>query len=255
MVYKRLFIISIIAIFGFTSLLSQQRGKATFYSKRATGARTANGERLHHDSMTCAHRTYPFGTLLRVTNPANGNEVVVRVTDRGPFVRGRIIDLSWGAAKKLGIISQGVAMVVVTPIGKADRGATGIPYKNEEPVLLPEIDFEVHDAGYSFINSWQEEAAEKDEEKAEISPENDENSAVQEQKTTVQPERKPIVVVDKKPTSANKKAATANKKTATANRKATVEAAKLPSATQKPTETKKENNVWSEIFDKLKNIF
>ena len=72
---------------------SIQQGKATFYSKRATGSRTANGERLHHDSLTCAHRTYPFGTMLRVYNPANGRSVVVRVTDRGPFVRGRIIDL------------------------------------------------------------------------------------------------------------------------------------------------------------------
>ena len=80
---------------GFTALCAQsQSGKATFYAKRATGARTANGERLHHDSMTCAHRTFPFGTLLQVMNPKNGKSVVVRVNDRGPFVRGRIIDLS-----------------------------------------------------------------------------------------------------------------------------------------------------------------
>ncbi|MBF0965366.1 MAG: septal ring lytic transglycosylase RlpA family protein, partial [Alloprevotella sp.] len=78
---------------------AQQKGKATFYSKRATGARTASGERLHHDSLTCAHRTYPFGTLLKVTNLNNGNTVVVRVTDRGPFAKGRIIDLSYAAAK------------------------------------------------------------------------------------------------------------------------------------------------------------
>ena len=80
-----------------------QRGKASYYSKRATGARTSSGERLHHDSLTCAHRTYPFGTLLRVTNENNGKEVIVRVTDRGPRGRGRIIDLSYGAARQLGI--------------------------------------------------------------------------------------------------------------------------------------------------------
>ena len=90
-----------------------QRGKATYYSKRATGARTSSGERLHHDSLTCAHRTYPFGTKLQVTNLQNGRSVVVRVTDRGPFARGRIIDLSWRAAKELGILTQGVAMVEV----------------------------------------------------------------------------------------------------------------------------------------------
>ena len=90
-----------------------QRGKASYYSKRWTGRRTANGERLHHDSMTCAHRTYPFGTLLRVTNLKNGLQVVVRVTDRGPFGRGRIVDLSWGAAKKLNMLSAGVVPCTV----------------------------------------------------------------------------------------------------------------------------------------------
>lgn len=90
-----------------------QRGKASYYSKRATGARTSSGERLYHDSLTCAHRTYPFGTLLRVTNENNGKEVIVRVTDRGPRGRGRIIDLSYGAARQLGILSQGVAVVRV----------------------------------------------------------------------------------------------------------------------------------------------
>ena len=85
----------------------QQRGKATFYSKRATGARTASGELLHHDSLTCAHRTYPFGSKLRVINPANGKEVVVRVNDRGPYAKGRVLDVSLGAAKKLDMIKTG----------------------------------------------------------------------------------------------------------------------------------------------------
>jgi len=103
--------------FHFSLLSAQtiQTGIASYYSKQATGARTANGERLHHDSLTCAHRTYPFGKYLKVTCPANGREVVVRVNDRGPFVRGRIIDLSWGAARALGILSQGIANVIVEP--------------------------------------------------------------------------------------------------------------------------------------------
>ena len=114
-----------------------QTGKASFYSKRATGARTSSGERLHLDSLTCAHRTYPFGTLLRVTNERNGKQVVVRVTDRGPHGRGRIIDLSYGAARELGILAQGVAVVKVERINKSK-----VPYK-PEPEELPEIDFEV----------------------------------------------------------------------------------------------------------------
>jgi len=105
----------------FSILNSQtQVGKASFYSKRATGTRTASGERLHHDSMTCAHRTYPFGTLLNVTHLGNGRSVVVRVNDRGPFVRGRIIDLSHGAARELGMIRQGIADVLVEPTDGID---------------------------------------------------------------------------------------------------------------------------------------
>lgn len=114
-----------------------QRGKASFYSKRATGSRTSSGEKIHHDSLTCAHRTYPFGTLLKVTNERNGKEVIVRVTDRGPHSRGRIIDLSHAAARKLGIIDQGVAMVKVQRYHDSN-----IPYR-PEPDEMPEIDFEV----------------------------------------------------------------------------------------------------------------
>ncbi len=91
-----------------------QKGIASYYGRSATGRMTSSGERLHHDSMTCAHRTHPFGTLLQVHNPANDSTVVVKVNDRGPFGRGRIIDLSWGAARRLGILQQGIAPVTVT---------------------------------------------------------------------------------------------------------------------------------------------
>ena len=110
---------------GFISLHAQQRGKASFYSRRATGARTSSGERLHHNDFTCAHRTHPFGTKLRVKNLNNGKEVVVRVNDRGPFGRGRIVDLSWGAAKALGMLSQGVVDVEITPVGKKKVSSKG----------------------------------------------------------------------------------------------------------------------------------
>lgn len=112
-------------IMGFISLHAQQRGKASFYSRQATGTRTSSGERLHHRDFTCAHRTHPFGTLLKVKNLSNGKEVVVRVNDRGPFGRGRIVDLSWGAAKALGMLSQGVVAVEVTPVGKKKVSSKG----------------------------------------------------------------------------------------------------------------------------------
>ena len=118
-------------------LFSQvQSGKASFYSKKFSGRKTASGERLHHDSLTCAHRTYPFGTLLRVTNPANGKNVIVRVTDRGPYVRGRIIDLSMRAAREIGIIAQGIAPVIVEKFSEAV-----IPFRPDDILELP--DFEI----------------------------------------------------------------------------------------------------------------
>lgn len=129
-----------------------QSGKASFYSKRATGARTANGERLHHDSLTCAHRNYPFGTLLRVTNVLNGKQVVVRVNDRGPFRKGRIIDLSWGAAKELGMISQGIAPVTVEKINEPN-----VPFLPDD-YDLTKFEFELADIDPTGITPvWQEE--------------------------------------------------------------------------------------------------
>ena len=112
-----------------------QKGIASYYGKRATGRKTSSGERLHHDSLTCAHRTFPFGTLLKVTNPANNRVVVVKVNDRGPFGRGRIIDLSWGAAKELGILSQGIASVVVERINDSHG-----PFPDTTRVSLPELE-------------------------------------------------------------------------------------------------------------------
>ncbi len=115
-----------------------RRGKASFYSKRATGARAASGERIHHDSLTCAHRTYPFGTLLKVTNMRNGKSVVVRVTDRGPHRGGRIIDLSYGAARELGMLSQGIAMVEIEHVDN-----TKVPYRHDSQADLPEFEFDL----------------------------------------------------------------------------------------------------------------
>lgn len=128
----------LLLIFFFsTTAHAQQRGKATYYSKRATGARTSDGSRLHHDSLTCAHRTYPFGTMVKVTNLSNGKSVVVKVTDRGPFSRGRIIDLSYRAAQEIGMLSAGVAMVELQ-VQKDNI----IPLKPEEIVFQP-IEFDM----------------------------------------------------------------------------------------------------------------
>ena len=94
----------------YASAESASRGQASYYGY--TG-RTASGEMTRHGEMTAAHRTLPFGTRVRVTHARNGKSVVVRINDRGPFIRGRIIDVSHAAAGELGMLGSGVAQVEI----------------------------------------------------------------------------------------------------------------------------------------------
>ncbi len=87
------------------------RGSASYYAAKFHGRRTASGETFNNRAMTAAHRTLPFGSKVRVTNPANGASVVVRINDRGPFTKGRMIDVSRAAAEELGLVARGHAMV------------------------------------------------------------------------------------------------------------------------------------------------
>ncbi len=98
---------------------SVQHGKASWYSVGTnSGTRTASGQRLSNHAATAAHKTLPMGTKVRVTNQANGKSEVVTITDRGPFVRGRIIDVTIGIAERLGFLKRGVAVVRVEVLGK-----------------------------------------------------------------------------------------------------------------------------------------
>ena len=92
-------------------------GKASWYGPGFHGRRTANGEVFNSNDLTAAHRSLPFGTKVRVTNMNNGRSVVVRINDRGPFSKGRIIDLSAGAARSINMINSGVAPVRVEVLG------------------------------------------------------------------------------------------------------------------------------------------
>jgi len=94
-----------------------EKGLASWYGKPYHGRITASGERYDMHQLTAAHRTLPFGTLVRVTNLENGRDVKVRITDRGPFVKGRIIDLSYAAAKRLGMVDAGVVRVRLRIVG------------------------------------------------------------------------------------------------------------------------------------------
>jgi rare lipoprotein A len=85
------------------------------------GHTTASGERMNANALAAAHRNLPFGTKVRVENLANGKSVVVRINDRGPYAGGRVIDVTQGAAKQLGMIKSGVAKVKVTVVGGKGR--------------------------------------------------------------------------------------------------------------------------------------
>jgi len=90
-----------------------ERGRASWYGPRFHGRRTASGETFNMHDLTAAHKTLPFGTRVRVRNLANGQEVAVRINDRGPHVRGRVIDLSRAAAQQIGLLQMGLATIVV----------------------------------------------------------------------------------------------------------------------------------------------
>jgi rare lipoprotein A len=103
---------------------STQSGKASWYSVRTNyGTRTASGQRLQNHDATAAHKTLPMGTLVRVINEANGKSEVVTITDRGPYVKGRIIDVTIGIAERLGFAQRGVAPVRVEVLGKVNADA------------------------------------------------------------------------------------------------------------------------------------
>ena len=95
-------------------------GTASWYGPGFHGRKTASGERFDQDGMTAAHRNLPLGSLVRVTNLENGRKVTVEINDRGPYIRGRVIDLSRGAARRLGMVQDGLAEVRVEVLRRPD---------------------------------------------------------------------------------------------------------------------------------------
>lgn len=121
------FIVSIIVFFYFTACAHGRmyrahrdvrggvpktfEGTASYYGRKFHGRQTASGETFDMYALTAAHKSLPFGTRLKITNLSNGKEVIVRVNDRGPYVRGRILDLSYAAAQQLGMIKTGTTRI------------------------------------------------------------------------------------------------------------------------------------------------
>lgn len=161
MTLKTLFLCSI-AVLAFAKLSVAQNettkvGNATYYGDKWHGRRAADGSIFNQDSLTCAHRTLPFGTLLHVRNPKNGKEVVVRVTDRGPFRRNTVIDLSKAAAKEIDMIRVGVAKVEITKVGFIPKDSE--KGQADETPALPELQLLDPMTGrYFTMTEWQQRA-------------------------------------------------------------------------------------------------
>lgn len=118
---KKNVLLTLFSFVIFTASFSQvQTGKASFYADKFEGIPTASGEKYKHNKLTGAHKTLPFGTKVRVTNLANNKTVEVVINDRGPYVEGRIIDLSKEAADQLGFLNNGLAEVKLEVIDPGD---------------------------------------------------------------------------------------------------------------------------------------
>ncbi len=114
MILKSVFAFVFLAVVKLVNPSSEDKvssGKASYYAHKFEGKRTSSGQRYRASDYTAAHRSYPFGTLLEVTNRANGAKTLVRVNDRGPHSRSRLLDVSYSAAKDLGLVSAGTADV------------------------------------------------------------------------------------------------------------------------------------------------
>jgi rare lipoprotein A len=127
-------------------------GHASFYGRELAGRKTASGEIFRPEGMTAAHRSLPLGTKVKVTNLANGKAVVLRINDRGPFVRGRMLDVSHGAARVLGFASAGTARVKIERLGSMEASAPvgaplALPTIPEPQNTLPEGDMLRNPAG------------------------------------------------------------------------------------------------------------
>ena len=152
-------IIALIAVSAMATMpasaqrLRPQRGNASYYADYFHGRTMSNGQKYHRDSMTCAHLHYPLGTWLKVRNITNGREVVVRVTDRGPYSRKFVIDLSRAAARQLDIIHYGWRPVEITPFSPGH-----VPFIMEPQREKPVLNLGFSDDEEDLAPYWQEDS-------------------------------------------------------------------------------------------------
>lgn len=137
--YRTIYLLVLLLLCS-SAIAQVQTGKASFYADKFEGRPTASGEKYRHNKLTAAHKTLPFGTKVKVTNLDNNKTVEVVINDRGPYVDGRIIDLSKSAAEQLGFINQGLAEVKMEIIDPGD-GKKSDPIKPIGQVSVEEKEF------------------------------------------------------------------------------------------------------------------
>ncbi len=138
MILKTVFLLFTATVTAFTTPSKPKKtisGKISYYASKFEGRKTSSGQRYKANRRTAAHKSLPFGTLLEVTNKENGNVTIVKVNDRGPHSRGRILDVSYAAAKDLGLIGKGTASVAIKVLSFGD----GVLSLNEEEEEVPLI--------------------------------------------------------------------------------------------------------------------
>ena len=237
------------------TIQAQSDGKASYYSNGLHGRRMSNGERYDRNAFTCAHRTLPFGTRLKITNPRNGKSVIVRVTDRGPFVRGRVVDLSYAAARELGTLASGVAYVKVELV----RKETEIPFPSESngTLEIPEIEYGTAGVCYEFIPEWEKVEEDKPKEierkvdthlnnrkslqQAKVEKENITETRKQVQTST--PANQQVTKTKSQATARTTPAATNRQQTAQQNK----------STTQPATSKNESSSSWTNFFKRVKD--
>ena len=215
----------------------------------------SNGERYDRNAFTCAHRTLPFGTRLKITNPRNGKSVIVRVTDRGPLVRGRVVDLSYAAARELGTLASGVAYVKVELV----RKETEIPFPSESngTLEIPEIEYGTAGVCYEFIPEWEKVEEDKPKEierkvdtrlnnrkslqQAKVEKENTTETRKQVQTST--PANQQVTKTKSQATARTTPAATNRQQTAQQNK----------STTQPATSKNESSSSWTNFFKRVKD--
>jgi rare lipoprotein A len=130
---KKLLLVSLL-VFTYSTYSQETtlKGKVSYYANKFNGRKTASGKRFDNTKLTCAHKTFPFGTLLKIINPIDGRFVIVEVIDRGPFIGKRIVDLSKSAFLKIGDLKKGVMNVEIEKIDNKKKKNLAYGQTNEE---------------------------------------------------------------------------------------------------------------------------